>query len=726
MEQSINTSAIDSQGQGLHYRTCTLCEAMCGVEIKTENNKIVSIKGDKNDPFSRGHICPKATALQDLHEDPDRIRRPIERTDSGWKEISWNEALTKTANRLKDIQHNYGRDAVGAYLGNPNVHNMGAMLFGKDLLHKLRTKNKFSATSVDQLPHHVVSHLLFGHQLMIPVPDIDRTDHFLIIGGNPLASNGSIMSVPDVKNRLKAIKKRKGKVIVIDPRRSETAEIASEHHFITPGTDALLLLAMLNTVFEEQLCSPGDLKKHVNNLYSLEPVVAPYTAERVAPITGVSAEATRQLVREFCAAKTAICYGRMGCSVQQFGTLTQYLIMAFNILTGRLDAPGGMMFTHPAADILPKSSKGHFGKIKSRVRGLNGFGGELPVAALAEEILTEGKGQIKAMVLAAGNPVLSTPNGTQLDKAFSQLDFMVSIDFYRNESNRHANIILPPVSALEREHYDIVFHTLAVRNTAKYSEALFNPSEDAMHDWQIFLELAYRLNGKPTLKQTLEHRAKMALGPKAVLDLLLRSGPYGGGLNLFKGISLSQLKKNPHGVDLGPLNAKLPMGLFTPDKKINMSLSFFKPDIQRLEQHFFGQESKKTNHNSLRLIGRRHVRSNNTWLHNSRRLVKGKSRCNMMIHPESASALGLENGQMAKVSSRTGSVTIATEITDEIMPGVISIPHGWGHNREGTGWKIAEKHAGVSVNDLTDELFLDELSGNAALNGVPVTVEAQH
>ena len=724
MERSITTSQNNNQ-QTTHYRTCSLCEAMCGVEIKTENDKIIAIKGDKNDPFSRGHICPKATALQDLHEDPDRLRTPIERTASGWKEISWDEALSKTANKLIDIQCRYGRDAVGTYLGNPNVHNMGSMLFGKDLLHKLRTKNKFSATSVDQLPHHLVCHLLFGHQLMIPVPDIDRTDHFLIIGGNPIASNGSIMSVPDIKNRLKAIKKRSGKIVVIDPRRSETAVVAGEHHFIKPGTDALLLLAMLNTVFEEQLCSPGKLKNHINDLYALQPIVAPYTAERVAPLTGISAESTRQLVREFCAAKTAVCYGRMGCSVQQFGTLTQYLIMAFNIITGRLDTPGGMMFTHPAADILPKSGKGHFGKIKSRVRGLPGFGGELPVSVLAEEIMTEGEGQIKAMVLAAGNPVLSTPNGIQLDQAFNQLEFMVAIDFYRNESNRHADIILPPVGPLEREHYDIVFHTLAVRNTAKYSEALFTPPSGSMSDWQIFLELAYRLNKKPTIKETIKHKAKMALGPKAMLDLLLRTGPYGGGLNVLKGLTLSSLKQNPQGIDLGPLRPRLPSGLYTRDKKIQMSLAFFAPDIKRLDAHFFGRDNLKSVNENMLLIGRRHVRSNNTWLHNSHRLVKGKSRCTMMIHPLNAEALGLHNGQVARVTSRTGTVNIAAEITDEIMPGVISIPHGWGHNKQGTGWKVAEKNAGVSVNDLTDELFLDDLSGNAALNGVPVTVSAE-
>lgn len=713
-EASINT----------HYRTCSLCEAMCGVEIKTKGREIISIKGDKDDPFSRGHICPKATALQDLHEDPDRLRAPIERTATGWKEISWEEALSKTATALKKVQKNYGRDAVGAYLGNPNVHNMGSMLFGKYLLQTLRTKNKYSATSVDQLPHHIVAYQMFGHQLMLPVPDIDRTEYFMIIGGNPIASNGSIMSVPDVRNRLKDIQKRKGKVIVIDPRRSETAELANEHHFIRPGTDALLMLAMINTVFTEKLCAPGKIKSFTDNLYSLQQMSTPYTAEKVAPLTGIPAETIRTLAREFCAAKKAVCYGRMGCSVQQFGTLTQYLIMVFNMLTGRLDCEGGMMFTHPAADILPQSGKGHIGRIKSRVRGLAGFGGELPSATLAEEILTPGEGQIKAMLIVAGNPVLSTPNGAQLDKAFSQLDFMVAVDFYRNESNRHANIILPPVGPLERDHYDIVFHTLAVRNTAKYSTALFEPEASAKQDWQIFLELAYRLKSKPTLKQMLSHKAMMALGPQSVLDLLLRTGPYGGKWNLLKGISLKKLKDNTHGIDLGPLRESLPKGLYTRDKKVNLALDFFSEDIKRLHTTFFASASLSAESDTLSLIGRRHVRSNNSWLHNSHRLVKGKSRCTLMIHPQDALTRGIVNEQLVRVSSRVGSIEIAVEITDEIMPGAVSIPHGWGHNKQGTGWKTAEQHAGVSVNDLTDELFIDALSGNAALNGVPVSLAA--
>ena len=717
------TSKKESTGTQTHYRTCNLCEAICGIEIVTEGEQILSIKGDKLDNFSRGHICPKATALKDLHEDPERLRKPLEKVNGEWKEISWEEAFDKTAAYLKAVQQKYGRDAIGTYLGNPNVHNLGSMLYGRELLHTLRTKNKFSATSVDQLPHHLVAHKLFGHQLQIPVPDIDHCQHFLIIGGNPVASNGSIMSVPDVKNRLKEITKRGGQLIVIDPRFTETAEIASQHHFIKPGSDVLLLLAMLHTLFDEQLARPGRLKDMTPEWNQLALDVAPFPAERVASLTGIEADSIKQLVRDFCRAETAVCYGRMGVSVQRFGTLTQYLIMLFNILTGRLDSRGGMMFTQPAANLLKHTGKGHFGRTRTRVRDLPGFSGELPVSALAEEILTEGEGQIKAMVMMAGNPVLSTPNGQQLDKALSKLDFMVAIDFYLNESNRHADIILPPVSTLERSHYDLIFHMLAVRNTAKYSPALFKAESGAKQDWQILLELAYRLRGKNDLKSQLAHRAKMLLGPEAQLDLMLRSGPYGGGLNLLKGLSLSKLKSAPHGIDLGELKPALPKALHTRSRKIELNRSFFMADLARVNTCFFETKAEISAY-PFSLIGRRHVRSNNSWMHNSHRLIKGKSRCTLMLHPDDAQALKIDNEQLVQVSSRVGSVQLPAEITPAIMPGVVSIPHGFGHNKPDTGWKTAEANAGVSVNDLSDELAIDEISGNAVLNGVPVNLQA--
>ncbi|WP_269618131.1 molybdopterin oxidoreductase family protein [Zhongshania sp. BJYM1] len=704
-----------------HFRTCNLCEAMCGIEITVENDKITTIKGDEQDSFSRGHICPKALALKDLYEDPDRIRTPMEKVDGEWRELSWEEALDKVASRIKSLQAEHGNDSLGVYLGNPNVHNTGSLLMSGGVLRALKTKNKFSATSVDQLPHHIVSWKLFGHQLRIPVPDIDNTDYFLMFGANPLASNGSIMSVADVKQRLKDVRKR-GKVVVVDPRRTATAELADAHHFVRPGTDVLVLLAMLNVLFAEGLVNTGSLAKHLDQgPMSLADKFGAYSPEMVAPLTGMSAEVIRGLVREFCAAKAPVMYGRLGVSVQEFGTLSQYLIMLFNILTGRLDSVGGLMFTKPAVDILAQSGKGNMGRFHSRVRGLPEFNGELPVAVLAEEIATQGEGQIKGMLLMAGNPVLSTPNGEQLDRAFKGLDLLVAIDFYINESSRHADFILPPVSPLEREHYDVIFNVLAVRNNARYAKALFPRRADARHDWEILLSLRDRLQPARGLKDKLSRQLLRRAGPSGLLTLLLRQGPYGGGLNPFKGLSMAKLKKSPHGIDLGALKPALPKGLYHRDRKIHLETEFFLKDLARVDAKFLNPDKKPE---QFLLIGRRDVRSNNSWLHNSHRLVKGKSRCTALINPIDAQALAIAEGDMVRVSSRVGSVELAAQLSDEMMSGVISIPHGWGHNLGGTQWQTAEAHAGVSVNDLTDEMHIDELSGNAVLNGVPVTLMA--
>ena len=703
-----------------HFSTCTLCEAMCGIEVTTVNRQIISIVGDKQNPFSEGHVCPKAMALKDLYDDPERLKQPMEKSATGWQTINWEEAFDKVAQQLFAIQQQYGKDAVGMYLGNPNAHNMGSILFGPYFYRALKSHNRYSATSVDQLPHHIVSRQLFGHQSQIPIPDIDHTDYFMIIGGNPLASNGSIMTVPHIKRRLKAIQGRGGKVVVIDPKKSETADISSEHHFIKPGSDALLLLAMLNTLFLKDWQKPGILLQHAPDLLAVESYVQDYPAVRVAPLIGMTEQQIEGLVKGFCAASSAVCYGRMGASVQAFGTLTQYLIMLFNMLTGNLDKPGGMMFTQPAADLLPHSGRGSIAQYHSRVRKLPAFAGEYPVSALAEEITTPGEGQIKAMVIGAGNPVLTTPNGQQLDKAFAGLDFVVAVDFYITETTRHANIILPPVTALERDHYDVIFHNFAVRNSTKYSPAIFEPEEHSLTDWQIYLSLAERLdrlNGSET-----KHYADLwAKEPKGVVDDLLKSSNY---QHEEQGLSLQLLLDHPHGIDLGALRPDLPAAIYHANRQIDLAFDYFMADLPRLEQHFFS--GKVQDPNALSLIGRRHLKTNNSWLHNSARMVKGTnnglSRCTAQINPTDARRYEIEDGQMVVVTSRVGQVTLPAEITDKIMAGVISIPHGWGHNKAGSKWSVAEQHAGVSVNDLTDEMVLDELSGNAVLNGVPVTI----
>ncbi len=690
-----------------HFRTCNLCEAMCGLELTVEDNRVTSIRGDKDDPFSRGHICPKALALKDIQEDPDRLRVPLRRTKSGWEPLAWDDALDLAAAKILQIQKSHGRDAMAAYLGNPNVHNYGSLLYGPPLLRALRTKNRYSATSVDQLPHHVVARLLFGHQLLLPIPDIDRTDYLLMFGANPVVSNGSLMSAPDVKRRLQAISARGGTVVVVDPRRTKTAELADQHLAIVPGTDVFALLAIAHTIFSEGLVNLGRLAHVIDGVAAIAKLARQFPPERVAETVGLKANTLREVARAFASAKSAVCYGRMGVSVQRHGTLCQWLTVVLTTLTGNLDRAGGAMFTTPAVDVLAQTSRGGVGRYHSRVRGLPEFGGELPVATLAEEILTPGEGQVRGLLTVAGNPVLSTPNGQQLDRALQSLAWMVSIDMYRNETTRHADLILPPTPPLERDHYDLVFHVLAIRNTAKFSPATLPQTEGSLHEWEILSGLHRRLVAHAPARRRLEAGVTGRLGPRRLLDLGLRVGPAGMGLQ--------KLRRHPHGIDLGPLIPQLPARLFTRSGRIDLAPEKFLAAANNLECETAP---------SLLLIGRRHLRSNNSWLHNSSRLVKGKPRCTVQLHPTDAAHAGVTDGALTRVRSRVGEVVLPCEVSTEIRPGVVSIPHGWGHTPAGIALRVAQMHAGVSVNDLTDDQQIDPVSGNAVLNGVEVTVSA--
>jgi anaerobic selenocysteine-containing dehydrogenase len=713
-----------------HYRTCNLCEAMCGVEVEIDGEEVVSIRGDERDVFSRGHVCPKATALKDLYDDPDRLKQPVRRVGDRWEPISWDEAFDEVVDRIVNIQEEHGRDAVGVYLGNPNAHNFGTLVFGPPFLRTVGSKNRFSATSCDQLPLMLASYFMFGHQLLFPVPDVDRTDFMMLIGANPLASNGSLMAAPGIKKRLEGIGRRGGKVLVVDPRRSETARVADEHIFIQPGTDALFLLGLLHEV-----CAAGiDLGRIANSVKNADRIIdiaKAHPPERSEAITGVSANTVERLARELRAAPKAVLYGRVGACTQEFGGLSMWLINVLNAVTGNLDEPGGSMFSSPAMDVRAKAGgfgagRGSYGRWKSRVRGLPAFGGELPASAMAEEMLTEGQGRIRAMITIAGNPVLSTPNGGQVDEGYASLDFAVSIDFFINETSRHADIILPPVSPIQRSHYDLALYLTAVRNVAKYSPAPFAPKDGEFDDWQILTELSCRLvarrHGKLS-KQYLTAKATQKAGPERVLDLGLRLGAYGKRLNpLGTGLSLGKLKKNPHGIDLGPMQSTLPEVLPKEHGPVDLAPDLFVDDLDRLCTRFLTGGTAATD-GQLLLIGRRQLRSNNSWMHNSQRLMRGKSRCTVMINPDDAERLDVKSGDMVTLRSRVGQVSAPAEVTGDMMAGVVSLPHGFGHGRDGVQLSVATNHAGVSVNDLTDDQLIDVLSGNASFSGVPVTLE---
>jgi anaerobic selenocysteine-containing dehydrogenase len=698
-----------------HVATCTLCEAACGIVVTTDGDRAVSVRGDELDPQSRGYICPKATAMADLHHDPDRLRRPLVRAQGSreHREATWDDALRIAGDGLARVRNEHGRDALAMYYGNPVAHNLGLLTHALPLTRALRTKHLYSASTADQMPQMLAAQETFGSLALVPVPDVDRTDHFLILGANPLVSNGSIMTAPDMKRRLRAIRDRGGRVVVIDPRRTETADVASEHVAVRPGTDAFLLLAMLRTIFAERLDRPGRVGAFLTGMESLRALTEPFTAARVEPITGIAAATTTRLAREFASADRAAAYGRVGMCTQEHGTTAAWLVTALNVITGRLDTEGGVMFTTPAVDLVDVLHRvgmaQGYDRWRSRVRRLPEVAGELPIAALAEEIEHDGPGRPRALLTVAGNPALSAPNGPRLERALPKLEFMVSVDAFLNETTRHAHVILPPVSPLQRSHYDLALNAFSVRNAAKYVPAIFPRKGDERHDWEILAHLTARIL-VPRAARPAFLLAALA-GPEALLDTGLRVGPHR--------LSLAKLRAAPHGLDLGPLEPRLPGLLRTPDRVVRLVTPLLEREVAYLRTMLDAPPRER----GLVLIGRRAVRSNNSWLHNAHRLVKGPVRCTLLVHPDDARSLGLQDGLRARVRSRVGEVEVPVEVSSEIMPGVVSLPHGWGHDRPGTRMDVARAHAGASVNDLTDELLLDRLSGTASFSGVRVTVE---
>ncbi|MSZ76890.1 MAG: molybdopterin-dependent oxidoreductase [Actinobacteria bacterium] len=695
---------------GTRIGVCNLCEAICGIEVSVEDGAVTGIRGNVADPLSRGHICPKGVSMADIYTDPDRLRRPVRRigrgADATWEEIGWEEALDLVADRLAATVDEHGRDSVGMYLGNPNAHSVGFGTHGTALVRSLKTRNKFSATSVDQMPHQLLAWQLYGHQLLMPIPDIDRTSYLLMLGANPMASNGSLMTVPDFPQRVRELKGRGGRLVVLDPRRTETAKVATEHHFVRPGSDVLVLLAMLQVLIADGLT---DVPAYADGLEEVAALAADFTPERAAGPSGVPADTIRRLTHELAAADGAAVYGRMGVSTQGFGTVCQWAIQLLNLLTGNLDREGGVLFTEPAADAvgLRILGPGHFDVWQSRVRGLPEFAGELPVAALREEIETPGEGQIRAMLTIAGNPVLSTPDGRALAAAFDGLDFMAAIDIYVNETTRHADVILPPTTGLERDQYDLIFHAFAVRNTARWTPAVFAKDDEARHDWEIFAALAVRLQERLGVEP---QRALLSYPPRqAISDLLDATGRT----------TMAELEAHPEGVDLGPLRPTMPERLQTEDKRIRMAPALVTDDLARVRAAF--AVAPVPTGDQLLLIGRRHQRDCNSWLHNTERLTRGKPRHHLLMHPDDLRSRGIETGAVVTVTSRVGSVDVECAAADDMMPGVVSLPHGYGHQLPGVRLGRASEVVGVSINDLTDPLLLD-VSGNAALNGVPVTV----
>jgi anaerobic selenocysteine-containing dehydrogenase len=740
-----------------HYRTCPLCEATCGLEITVIDGAVARIRGDRDDVFSKGFICPKGSTLKQLHEDPDRLRKPLVKRNGVHVEVSWDEAWQEVDRGLMGVINKHGRGSVGVYLGNPNAHNLAPLIYNRVWLQALGTKQRFSASSVDQIPKQVSSGYMFGTPASIAIPDLDRTQYILMLGANPYDSNGSLCTAPDFPGRLEAMRERGGKLIVVDPRKSKTAEHCDEWLAIRPGADALFLAAIANTIFDEGLAYVGDhIRPHVAGLDVLPAALKQFTATAVEKAVGIDAETIKRIAREFAAADKALVYGRIGTCTVSFGTTASWLVDVLNTITGNLDREGGVMFTMPAAGgPTTRGQKGtgkgfSIGRGHSRVRKFPEALGEYPASVMAEEIATPGEGQIKALITAGGNPVLSTPNTLALEESMKSLEFMVSVDIYLNETTRYADVILPSPSQLERSHFDLVFTGFSVRNVANYSEPVFERAADQPDEWEIFLKLAGIAQGmgadadvaaiddftldafigsitkdssSPTNGLTAQQireqlDATGARGADRMLDFMLRTGPYGDGFGANpNGISLTHMKQHPHGIDFGPLEPRIPEVLRTPSGKVELAPEPLLADLPRL-----AKSMNEFNDEQLVLVGRRHLRSNNSWMHNIEVLVKGKERCTLQMHPNDARRVGVKEGSIARIASRVGAVDAVVELTSDIRERVVSLPHGWGHDMSGTRMNVAAKRAGVNSNVLTDENEMDPLSGNSVMNGIPVTI----
>lgn len=739
------------------FRTCPLCEAGCGLEITLHgtngSQRVGRIRGDRDDVFSHGFICPKGSTLRQLHEDPDWLRRPMVKRDGEFVPVSWDEAFAEVERRLLPIVERLGRDAVGIYVGNPNAHSLAGLIYLRPLIRALGTTNVFSASTVDQRPKEIASGLMFGGGLTVPVPDVDRTDFLLMLGANPYASNGSLATAPDWPGRIEALLARGGRLVVVDPRRSQTAAVASEHLAIRAGADPFLLMALVNVLAADALIDLGAPEPYVAGVDEVVRLAEPFTPEAVSPVTGLPADAIRRLARELAGPPSACVYGRIGTTTAEFGTLTSWLVDVLNTLTGNLDRPGGAMFTRAAAGASNTRGTPRYGRglklhrRRSRVRGLGETLGELPAACMAEEIDTPGDGQIRAMVTVGGNPVVSTPNAGRLDAALAELEFMVAVDPYINETTRHADVILPVPSALQKPHYDLALLQLGLRNVANYSPAVLPLDDGQPDEWHVLARLALVAQGMgsdadPGIVDDLVLRTLVdaavgdetspiagrdadeivgllgeRTGPARIIDLMLRTGPYGEGFGADPdGLTLDVLLANPHGVDLGPLEPRLPDVLRTPSGMVEMAPEPIVADVERLRAALDRPVG------GLSLIGRRDLRSNNSWMHNVEVLVKGKPRCTLHVNPGDAERLGLADGEPAEVRSRAGTVTIPVEVTDAIRPGVVSIPHGWGHDMPGVKLAVARRYAGVNSNVLADEELIEPISGTAVLNGIPVEV----
>ncbi|WP_439032586.1 molybdopterin-dependent oxidoreductase [Gordonia terrae] len=743
-------------------RICPLCEATCGLSLVVDHDhgtgqeRVTSARGDSEDVFSHGYICPKGASLAQLDNDPDRLDRPLIRRDGRLVETDWDSALALAVDGLNEVIATHGGPSVGFYLGNPSAHTVAGTMYAPLLIRALGTRNVFSASTLDQMPKQAATGYLVGHAGTFAVPDLDRTDHLVVIGANPMVSNGSVTTAADFPGKLTALRRRGGRLTVIDPARTRTAKLADTHLAPRPGTDAALLCAVVQCLFDEGLVADdlGGIAAHVIGVEDVRRELSDLTPERVAPHCGVAAEDIRALARSIAGSPTTAVYGRMGTTTVEFGTLGSWLIDVVNILTGNYDRPGGVMF--PLAPTAPsprppRAGRGfRTGRWRSRVSGHAEVGGELPAVAMAEEFETPGDGRLRALVTVSGNPVLSAPNGGRLGRALDSADFVVCVDPYLNETTRHAHVILPPPRPSQSPHFDAILNNLAVRATARYSPPVLPLAAGRPDEIEIVARLILGLSGagvgadpglvdeqviaatlskevtdphSPVAGRSVESLIAMlpeAPGHQRRLDMQLRIGAYGDAFGTRDGLTFADLLAAPHGIDLGPMRPRLPGVLRTASGKVELAPDPLIGDLERLRSALDARGEGVGAEGRLLLVGRRHLRSNNSWMHNLPALTGGTNRCTLLMHPDDADRLGISD--VAKVRGAGGSLTVPVEITSDIRPGVASLPHGWGHDVDGMQLSVATAEPGVNVNDLNDGTVLDPLSGTVVLNGLPVEI----
>jgi anaerobic selenocysteine-containing dehydrogenase len=733
---------------------CRICEPLCGMVATVEDGELVQLRPDKDHPLSKGFACPKGIAFAEVHNDPDRVLHPLRKNASGeFEQVGWEEALDDIAKRLGAVRAEHGGNSIGGYFGNPSAFNMAHTLWFPAFMKAIGSRNIYSAGSQDVNNRFVASELLYGSPITAPIPDLARTDLLVIIGANPLVSHGSVMSAPRIKEELHGITDRGGRVVVVDPRRSETAR-EFEWLPVNPDGDAWLLLSLLHVLFEDGLADQGALAEQARGADDLRRLAAPFAPEETEAHHGIPAADVRKLAEDLANTKRAAVYGRTGTCLGRSGTLTTFLLDAVNVVAGNLDRVGGAMFGTLGAPGERRATKAALGGIlktgaaRSRIGGFPSVLATMPGALMAKEMTTPGEGQIRALILSAGNPVLSVPNGDELEAALDGLDFFVAMDLYVNETNAHADYVLPATTMYERDDFPIAFQTLFTTPFRQATRAVVPPRGEAREEWTVLEEVMRRMPEGPRRVRAFQvgrrlfgPLAKAAMSPMRVADNIVRMGKGGdrfglkrGGLNLKK-----LLDEHPSGVIVDDHLQPGALGTIAwhDDRKVHLDAPGIAEEIERLNERPADPDFP------LSLIGMRELRSENSWMHNSPLLQRGGRVQTARIHPADAEAIGVADGARVAVISPNGRIELPALLTDEVKQGVVAIPHGWGHKGSGS-WRTANSsgagksdgngngkpvpgtEGGVNINLLmsTEVEDVEPLAGMAHLNGVPIRLEA--